>query len=208
MTLGRTILISIALTACLVAFFLFRVASDPEDTGGEESIETPSSLKRSDSPSQFLDTLPSSGDTEDKDSESQQLKLAKQLLESKKPSDRIEAAERLSAYPSLEMESMLLKALREDANSDVRNAAAAALGSLEDPSRASISGLLDAIDDSQENVRFSALSTLEDYLLGLDPQSPGFLAISNGLRSKLENRKLPTNLRASIREALKTQPSQ
>lgn len=208
MTLGRTILISVALTACLVAFFLFRVASDPSDTGGEESIETPSTLKRSDSQPQVVDALPSSSDTEDKDSESQQLKLAKQLLESKKPSDRIEATERLSAYPSLEMEALLLKVLSEDGNGDVRNAAAVGLGSLEDPSRASISGLLNAIDDSQENVRFSALSTLEDYLLGLDPQSPGFLAISNGLKTKLENRKLPTNLRASIREALKTQPSQ
>lgn len=208
MTLGRTILISAALTACLVALFLFRIASDPSDTGGEESIETPSTLKRYDSQPQFVDALPSSSDTEDKDSESEQLKLAKQLLESKKPSDRIEAAERLSAYPSLEMEAILLKVLSEDGNSDVRNAAAVGLGSLEDPSRASISGLLNAIDDSQENVRFSALSTLEDYLLGLDPQSQGFLAISNGLRSKLENRKLPTNLRASIRQALKTQPSQ
>ena len=207
MTLGRTILISFALTACLVVFLLFRAASDPSDTEAEETIETPSSLKRYDSQPQPVELLPSSGETEDQDSESQQLKLAKQLLESKKPSDRIEAAERLSAYPSFEMEATLLKVLTEDANGDVRNAAAVGLGGLENPSEAAIAGLLRAMDDTQESVRFSALSTLEDYLLGLDPQSVGSLAISNGLRSKLENRKLPANLRASIREALKTQPS-
>ena len=205
MSLGRTVFITFALTASLVFFFLFRILFEPTDTGTEETTETSSTLEKYNSQSQPMDALPTGSDAEDQDSESNQLKFAKPLLESKKPSDRIEAVERLSAYPSLEMESTLLKVLRDDSNNEVRNAAAISLGSLEDPSLTTISGLLNAIEDTKENVRFSALSTLEDYLQGLDPKSPGFLAIENGLRTKLENRRLPPNLKASIREALKTQ---
>ena len=127
------------------------------------------------------------------------------LLTSPTETERVEAVEQLGAYPNPQTEVTLTQILAGDASADVRNAAALSLGSLENPSPATISTLMGALKDSSEDVRYSSLSTLEDFLLSQEENSPLYVNIRNGLEALGQTAGMPEDLKDSISEVLKGQ---
>jgi HEAT repeat protein len=135
--------------------------------------------------------------------EREQIAEALSHLNSQKEEERIEAVEQLGAYPSPDTEATLSQLLTTDSNPEVRNAAALSLGSLDVPSDATLASLLTALDDQSEDVRFSALSTLEDFMLGQDEDSQTYKRIRSGLSAKVDSQSLSEDLKDSIKEVLK-----
>ncbi len=113
-----------------------------------------------------------------------------------------EGAEQLGAYPTKEAEAALLQALTADSEADVRSAAAQSLGYVEKPTEGTLNGLMSALEDTNEDVRLNALSTLEDFLLGSEENSKRYKKILAGLKSKGEGRSVPQDTRDAIREVL------
>ena len=71
------------------------------------------------------------------------------------------------------------------------------------PSDSTLASLLTALDDQSEDVRFSALSTLEDFMLGQDEDSQTYKRIRSGLSAKADSQSLSEDLKDSIKEVLK-----
>ena len=138
----------------------------------------------------------------DAEIEMNQINEAKQLITSEKSSERIEGIERLSAYPSPEVEVMLDGLLISDANAEVRNAAAVSLGSLEIPTEATISELAGALADADETVRYSALSTLQSFMLAHDQASETYKSVEAQLTAKQNDNAVALSIRDAIKEVL------
>jgi len=142
---------------------------------------------------------------DDEQLEKEQVAQAMALLNSTNDEERIEAVEQLGAYPSAETEAALSQILNTDANPEVRNAAALSLGSMDEPTDATIAALMTALEDQNEDVRFSALSTLEDFMLGQEENSPNYRRIKESLAMKAGSSNIPEDLKESINEVLKDQ---
>jgi hypothetical protein len=69
---------------------------------------------------------------------------------------------------------------------------------LENPTTSTIDGLLDTLEDPSEDVRFSALSTLEDYLTMEENNSSIHRHIQAGLRAKLQSKRLQVDIEKEI----------
>ena len=138
----------------------------------------------------------------------EQIAEAMKRLTSPTESERVEAVEQLGAYPNPQTEATLSQLLAGDSSADVRNAAALSLGSLEAPSTATVSTLLSGLKDQSEDVRFSSLSTLEDFMLSQEEESPLYQSIRTGLQDMGQSTGLPDDLRDSINEVLKDPNSQ
>ena len=130
--------------------------------------------------------------------EKSELARARQLRTSTKEQQRIEGLKLLGAYPSLVNEVILVGYLRSQENPKIRSTAALALSTLGKPSASTIDSLLSALDDSSEDVRFSALATLEDYLILVKQDPAAQQRIREGLRAKLQSNRLQADIQKDI----------
>lgn len=146
-------------------------------------------------------------DSEEDDAqiEKEQVDAALAQLSSPEVAQRVEGAEQLGAYPTKEAEQALTQALIGDSEAEVRNTAAQSLGYVEKPTEATLSALFGALEDQNEDVRGSALSTLEDFMLGSEEGSKRYKKIQSGLQSKVDSRSVPEDTRTAIREILEDQ---
>lgn len=128
----------------------------------------------------------------------EQVDLAITWLKSSTVQTRMEGAEQLGAYLSSKSVTALLGALRKDTSPAVRLAAAQSLSQSETPDSATITALLDAIADADEQVASTALSALEVYLDASPNGSVRASQIRQGLRTQSRNRRLPAALRTRL----------
>lgn len=217
MPISRILLITLLISSVIVAAVFYNLETDQTEDESQEAVtETVPSPKAETAPtspakalthSMDVDSLPPDEMLDDEQIEKEQIAEAMTQLGSSNDEERIEAVEQLGAYPSPETEATLGQLLITDANAEVRNAAALSLGSLDDPSDATIATLMSALEDQSEDVRFSALSTLEDFMLGMEDDSPNHQRIQDGLKLKAASRTIPDDLKESINEVLKDQQS-
>jgi HEAT repeat protein len=130
--------------------------------------------------------------------EKSELARAQQLLASTNEYQRIEGLKLLGAYPSPVNEVILVGYLKSQENPKIRSTAALSLSTLGRPSASTIDTLLSTLEDSSEDVRFSALSTLEDYLIFAKQDSAINQRIREGLRVKLEAKRLQSDIQRDI----------
>ena len=128
----------------------------------------------------------------------EQVDLAITWLKSKTVQTRIEGAEQLGAYLSSKSVTALIGALRKDTSPEVRLAAAQSLSQSETPDSPTITALLNAITDTDEQVASTALSTLEVYLDASPNGSMRANQIRQGLRTQSRNRRLPAAVRTRL----------
>jgi HEAT repeat protein len=128
----------------------------------------------------------------------EQVGLAITWLKSTSVQTRIEGAEQLGAYPSTESTAALTAALRKDSSPEVRLAAAQSLSQSETPDTATVTALLNAIADTDEQVASTALDALAAYLEASPPGSGRATQIRMGLRAQSKNRRLPAALRQRL----------
>lgn len=139
---------------------------------------------------------------EEEETEEAQVAQARVWLESLNPEERVQGAEQLAAYPTREAEKLLVHALVNDAEAEVRNTAAMSLGYVEKPSEETIHALLAAVEDADEEVSINALSTLEDYLLNEEEGSPGYKKLLGQLKSKAHSHSLSQETRETLKGIL------
>lgn len=128
----------------------------------------------------------------------EQVDLAITWLKSSIVQTRIEGAEQLGAYLSPKSLAALLGALRADSSPEVRLAAAQSLSQSESPDAATITALLNAIADTDEQVASTALSALEVYLDVSPNGSIQASQIRQGLQRHSRNRRLPAAVRTRL----------
>lgn len=210
MSIARILLITLLVSSSIVILALFNLESESTDTETSEQVAPAAKATPEKPVSDQPPPLPSADDllapdemAEDEELEREQISAAMAQLGSTNDEERIEAVEQLGAYPNPETEATLSQLLISDRNPEVRNAAALGLGSLEEPSEATIAALMSALDDANEDVRFSALSTLEDFMLGQEDDSSQYRRIHDGLVAKAASQGLPQDLRDSINEIIR-----
>lgn len=219
MSIYRILLITLLISSAIVALALFNLDSGtPEGDLAEESSSSQQNEKRRVENGAQAPNLkaPPPGipganapsldmSVEDAAIEREQIAEAMKKLASATESDRVEAVEQLGAYPNPQTEATLSQVLAADPSADVRNAAALSLGSLEAPSPGTIGTLLSGIKDQSDDVRFSSLSTLEDFMLSQEEDSPLYQNIRSGLKDLVQSNSLPDDLKDSIQEVLRDQ---
>ena len=126
-----------------------------------------------------------------------------ELVYSADDKERVGGVEQLVAYPSLESEIILTQLLLTDLNSEVRNAAALSLVSINNPLDTTIYDLISALEDESKSVRFSAISTLQDYMLRQVNHLDYNKIILSELAYKIENTAIPIDTRDAINQMLK-----
>lgn len=209
MSIARILLITLLISSGIVALTLFNLESDSGDNEVEEDATKTLNKPKIEPPQAAKPTAPNEmgmpGDESFDEAQIEREQIAEALthLSSQKEEERIEAVEQLGAYPSPDTEATLSQLLTTDSNPEVRNAAALSLGSLDVPSDSTLASLLTALDDQSEDVRFSALSTLEDFMLGQDEDSQTYKRIRSGLSAKADSQSLSEDLKDSIKEVLK-----
>jgi HEAT repeat protein len=127
------------------------------------------------------------------------------LLNSTKDEERVEGAELLATYPNSESEMILAQLLITDNDPDVRNAAAQSLGAVDVPLDSTIADLVNALEDETEDVRLSALSTLQGYLLSQEKDTESYKKIDLALKDKASSDNIPADIREAIDAFLKEQ---
>jgi hypothetical protein len=210
------IILSIALAISLVVGVPF--TTPPEPPAETEKPQTakpavPPAVKQKPAPTQnTAPTLPSpmppldeSGSEYEEQTEEQQLATAREQLNSANPEQRIEGAEQLAAFPSKETEALLAQVLATDPEAEVRNAAVQSLGYVESPTDSTIDIVMAALEDRNEDVRTSALSTLEDFMVESGEDSKRYGKILAGLKAKAASRATPKDMREAIRDVLEDQ---
>lgn len=212
MSIARILLITLLISSAIVILALFKLESDSTDAEPDEPVVAATPSKPADTSVKELPPPPVSPDeevlapdemAEDEQLEKEQIAAAMAQLNGSNQEERVEAVEQLGSYPNAETETTLSQLLIADPNAEVRNAAALSLGSLDEPSDATVAALLSALEDASEDVRFSALSTLEDYLLGQEEDSPNYRRIHEGLSARVTARNLSEDLRDAITEILR-----
>lgn len=216
MSISRILLITLLISSGIVALTLFNLDSGaPEGDTTDEAFSELRSKPKAEAPQMpnvqgapqanapVLDSA-----AEEAETEREQIAEAMKRLTSPTESERVEAVEQLGAYPNPQTEATLSQLLAGDSSAEVRNAAALSLGSLETPSTATVSTLLSGLKDQSEDVRFSSLSTLEDFMLSQEEESPLYQSIRTGLGDMAQSTGLPDDLRDSINEVLKDPNSQ
>jgi len=167
----------------------------------KESASAPEKLTISAKPlpleQKLISAAPSATATDDTN-EKEENARSQGLLSSKNDEQRIEGLELLGAYPSPMNEAILIRYLRSKENPEIRSTAAISLSTLENPTTSTIDGLLDTLEDPSEDVRFSALSTLEEYLTMEENNSSIHRHIQAGLRAKLQSKRLQVDIEKEI----------
>lgn len=216
MSISRVLLITLLISSAIVLLALMNLDTGVQDPDIEEAATKEASTSKTQPggvttpAAQAPNPPPASGvfsdpTAEDLEVEREQIQEAMKMLSSPTETERVEAVEQLGAFPNPQTESTLTQILAGDSSADVRNAAALSLGSLEAPSPATISTLLGALKDQSEDVRYSSLSTLEDFLLSQEEDAPLYQSIRSGLESVAKSSGLPEELQESISEVLKGQ---
>jgi HEAT repeat protein len=137
--------------------------------------------------------------------EAEQVEQARIWLTDADPAERVSGAEQLSAYPTAQAEIYLLAALKEDADDEVRAAAASSLSAFKQADAKIFDGLLAALRDIDENVRFNAWSSLE-ILLNQPELSPKTVKkVQSALAKLVKQGRLVSETRDVIREYLQDQ---
>ena len=144
----------------------------------------------------------------EQDQEQEYISSALQLINSPQHEQRIEGLEALSTYQKPETEAVLAQLLVNDENAEVRNMAALNLGSFHKLLDSTLYDLMFALADTSKEVRFSALSTLENTLAGLEKASDNYQTIYAQLSLKASSKELPHDIGEAIskivaQEALK-----
>ena len=103
------------------------------------------------------------------------------------------------------MEMILGQLLVTDINPDVRNAAILSLGSIEILSNITINNLMNALEDESADVRFNALSTLQNSLLAMEKGSVSYKLTIDELIAKTSEQTLSIEIRDAINEFLNNQ---
>jgi len=98
----------------------------------------------------------------------EQVELARKWLESTDPRQRIIGAEQLSAYPTAEAEKLLVNALANDLDTEVRSVAARSLEFFEHPEANTLNVLLRTLEYDKDVVCLDVLNTLQSYV-GREP---------------------------------------
>jgi hypothetical protein len=218
MSIARIILITLLISLGIVVLALFNLESDSTTQDGDDpAVASGRPAAKPEKPAATAATPPPPPSDEDllapdemvddEQVEKEQIAEAMAQLNNSNQEERVEAVEQLGAYPNPETEATLGQLLTTDASPEVRNAAALSLGSLDEPTEATVAALMAALEDQNEDVRFSSLSTLEDYLLGQEEDSPNYRRIKDGLRLKAGSRSVPDELKESINEVLRDQES-
>lgn len=222
MSIARILLITLLISSAIVILALFKLESGSSDNDASDEVASSAPIKASkpETPKAVNPPTPASPPDapddnamapdemeNDEQYEKEQISTAMRQLSSTNEEERVEAVEQLGAYPSPDTETLLVQLLAQDSNTEVRNAAALSLGSMDEPSDGAIMALMSALEDQSEDVRFSSLSTLEDYMLSQEEDSPNYKRIREGLRQKSEAAGLAQDLRDSIKEILKDQES-
>ena len=130
--------------------------------------------------------------------EKKEMARAQQLIASTNEQHRIEGLKLLGAFPNPMNEVILVGYLRSQENPNIRSTAALALSTLGKPSASTIDTLLSTLEDSSEDVRFSALATLEDYLILVKQDPASQQRIRDGLRAKLQSNRLQADIQKDI----------
>ena len=178
----------------------------PKDPGHSRAVPPASAPPATARPA--LPPPPPDSETTEEDeaqSEKEQVDAALVQLNSSDPAQRVEAAEQLGAYPTKESEAALTQLLSTDSDPEVRSAAAQNLGYVERPSDTTLDVLLKSLEDQNEEVRLSALSTLEDFLLGSDQGSKRYTKIVAELQNRTGSQTIPEDTREAIQDVLKDQ---
>jgi len=139
---------------------------------------------------------------EDKAFEAEQIEEAKRSLLDLDIEKRIEGLEQLTAYPSPQSEQLMLDILKKDMSDEMRASAADYLSYIEEPSLATQDALIQALNDSNEDVRNNALNTVQSYIYALDEDSASAKRIVDLLKKQARNEQLPADMRESIKEYL------
>ena len=121
-----------------------------------------------------------------------------ELISSQQKEERVAAIEQLGAYPDQASETLLTQLLTTDQEASVRNAAALSLGIIDTPEDSTLHALIDALEDESEAVRFTALSTLENYILQEEHSEK-----ATAIKFALETKALSTPDSNVIKEAIK-----
>jgi hypothetical protein len=134
-----------------------------------------------------------------------QVAAAGESLNNADPQERIGGALQLAAYPTKEAESMLLKAIIEDLEPDVRKTAIDSLQAFKSLGEPSIKALLNALGDDTEEVRGAALNTLSSLLSRQDHDSKPYKMMMSKLKQKTRDHRLPAGTRQEIHDFLEDQ---
>lgn len=207
MSITRIIIVTLLVSSSILMYVLFNLESDSGDGEYEDTAVIENQDKALSPQPDSPEPLQESAEN-DEQAEAEQLAIALSHVKSTKNEERMEAAEQLGAFPSPQMEAVLTDLLVKDTHSGVRNAAALSLGSLDAPADITLNALFSALEDPDEEVRLSALSTLENYLLGLEQASPIYQKVKVGLHSKLESKAITSRIRDLIAEVLRNQQTQ
>ncbi|WP_162144243.1 HEAT repeat domain-containing protein [Methylocaldum szegediense] len=144
---------------------------------------------------------------EDKQIDDEQVATAGEWLRSIDVQERIDGAEQLAAYPTAEAEKLLVEALITDIDPEVRSTAAQSLSAFESPTDETIAALLAAVEDENEEVRLSALDTLESIATAEETGSRRYKKILAGLKKAAKSKRVPSETREEIRDFLLDQAS-
>ncbi len=137
--------------------------------------------------------------------ESEQIEEAQQWLQDLDSEQRMAGIEQLAAYPSPKAEQLMVERLQKDKSDEIRSAAADNLSYIEVPTSTTQDALIHALQDGNEDVRNSALNTLESYVASLEDDDATAKRIIGLLKSQLKSQQVPADIRESIKEFLTEQ---
>lgn len=142
---------------------------------------------------------------EDARIDAEQVALARQWLESAEPEQRVDGAEQLAAYPTPEAEVLLINTLATDPDPQVRSAAAQSLEEFEEPTEQTITALLAALQDENEEVQMSAWAVLERIVSSEEEGSERARTMITDLEQMLTSPRLAADTQQAILEFLQDQ---
>ena len=134
--------------------------------------------------------------------EAEQIELAKQWLLDLNLEKRIAGLEQLTAYPSPQSEGIMLEILNNDMSDEMRASAADYLSYIQEPSLKAQDVLIQALNDTNEEVRNSAFNTVQSYIYSLEEDSASAKRLVNLLKKQAKNKQLPADMRDMIKEYL------
>ncbi|MDP1614370.1 MAG: hypothetical protein Q8L68_01085 [Methylococcales bacterium] len=137
----------------------------------------------------------------------EQVALAREWLESADPLQRIIGAEQLSAYPTAEAEKLLVDALANDLDMEVRSVAARSLEFVEQPEAKTLDALLRTLEYDKEAVCLDVLNTLQAYVAREPYGSKRARQIVKRLKKIAKSARLEGDVRTVLQHFLSDQAS-
>jgi HEAT repeat protein len=128
----------------------------------------------------------------------EQVEAARVWLNDANPEQRLTGAEQLSAYPTPEAEKLLSEALSRDPAPSVRAAAAQSLKFFKRVQVDTLQILLAALEDADEEVRFTAQKTLQRQYSRMRKKPSEAKALLENFRKQAESPRVSKETKASI----------